>query len=154
MNWRIFLALVLVFCIGCSSNDPTPDYWLQWCADELLEENVDKNGDLQRLRESFVYACNSSLSAQMGLNLNDFSKLDPPCGFHIKGDTLVWQAFFQDSKLNQTLSPDFRSLGADSAKHISNYEACFYRTMDMCFEALRIVRIQDTVDIPLPFLLQ
>lgn len=149
MPFRILLATLLL--LACRDQSPTPQIWLQWCAAEWEAEEQQKPIDLTVLRESFVTACNQSLAAQCNMTEAEFYELKPKCGFSYSGDTIIWSGFFPDSSLNDKLSPSFANFGADSTVAISNYESCFYRTLDMCFAILRIEKKGDTTILELPF---
>jgi hypothetical protein len=154
MSLRISLALPFLFLLGCAEQSPSPQVWLQWCSTELKADQAQKPTDLPSLRESFVAACNQSLAEQMNMTQEEFADEIFGSGFRCSGDTLVWSGFFSDSALNLVLAPSFELFGADTALTISNYESCFYRTLDMCFGALVMERKSDTAIIDLPFLLR
>lgn len=151
MSFRISLALLLLLLLACRDQSPTPQIWLQWCAAEWETYEIQKPIDLSALRESFVTACNQSLAEQLNMTVAEFTELNPKCGFSYSGDTIIWLGFFPDSTLKLQLAPNFKGLGADTTLAISNYESCFYRTLDMCFSALSIVRNRDTTVLDLPF---
>jgi hypothetical protein len=151
MSFRYSIAMLLLFFFGCRDPRPSAQVWLHWCVAEWEANERQRTIDLPLLRESFVTACNQSLAEQMNMTEAEFSALTPKCGFSHSSDTLIWAGFFSDSSLNEKLSPSFYLLGADTTRAISNYESCFYRTLDVCFEALRIVKPSDTVTLPLEF---
>jgi len=151
MSFRISLALTFLLLLGCADQSPSLQVWVQWCATEWEANQTQKQIDLQLVRESFVQACNQSLAEQLNISEEEFSALNPKCGFSHSNDTLIWSGFFSDSSLNEKLSPSFYFLGADTTLAISNYESCFYRTLDVYFEALRLLKPSDTLSIPLEF---
>jgi hypothetical protein len=154
MSFRISLVLPFLFLLGCAEQSQSPQAWLQWCATEWEADQTQKPIDLPLLRESFVAACNQSLAEQLNMTQEEFADGNLNRGFHLLGDTLIWSGFLPDSAFNLVLAPSFELFGADTTLAISNYESCFYRTLDMCFGTLVMERKSDTAIIDLPFLLR